>query len=50
MLHLLSTAVNPRLPLRRCLERWPHIARRLRERSRKRQLQLDRLRASVPYC
>jgi len=50
MLHLLSSGVNPRLPLGQCLRHWPHIARRLREPKRTRQRQLVRLPAYVPFC
>ena len=48
MLHLLSTAINPTIPLARALRRWHHIAQRLAERPRKRAKQLQILRASFP--
>ena len=48
MRHLLSTVINPPLPLDRCLQQWPEIARRLREPKRKRQRQLERLAVHVP--
>jgi hypothetical protein len=48
MLHLLSAAVNPQLPLPHCLEHWPEIARVLCEPKRKRQRQLERLASVLP--
>jgi len=50
MLHLLSTTVNPRLPLARCLRQWPAIARGLREPTRKRQRQMAKLTSSLSLC
>jgi len=44
MLHLVSTTVNPRLPLRQCLENWHEISLGLREAPRNRALQTETLR------
>jgi hypothetical protein len=43
MLHLLSTAINPAIPLGRALRHWQRIARRLAERPRKRIKQVPML-------
>ncbi len=48
MLHLVSTTVNPRLPLRQCLENWREISLGLREAPRKRALQTETLRHILP--
>jgi hypothetical protein len=36
MLHQLRRAIDPRLPLRKVIEHWPEICRRLAEAPRKR--------------
>lgn len=36
MLHQIRRAVDPRLPLRAAIERWPEICRRLAEAPRRR--------------
>jgi len=43
MLHLLSAAINPTISLEHALHRWDHIARRLAEPPRRRQLQRETL-------
>ena len=43
MLHLLQTAITPRLSLAECLSNWPAISLELREAPRKRELQAARL-------
>ena len=43
MLHLLSAAINPTIPLQHALHRWDRIARRLAEPPRRRQLQRETL-------
>ena len=43
MLHLLRSAVNPRLRLRECVEKWSEISHDLREPPRKRELHIARL-------
>jgi hypothetical protein len=43
LLHLLRTAVTPRLSLAACLANWPTISLQLREAPRKRELQAARL-------
>ena len=43
MLHLLQTAINPRLGLLECLSNWPAISLQLREAPRRRELQAARL-------
>jgi hypothetical protein len=48
MLHLLSTAINPNIPLAQALRRWYYIAQRLAERPRNRTKQLEILRARFP--
>ncbi len=47
MLHLLSTAINPTIPLARALRHWPRIARRLAESPRKRSKQVSTLCATL---
>jgi hypothetical protein len=48
MLHLLQTAVTPRLSLADCLPKWPEIALALSEPPRKREPQATRLGLSTP--
>jgi hypothetical protein len=43
MLHLLSAAINPTISVGHALHRWHHIARRLAEPPRRRQLQRETL-------
>jgi hypothetical protein len=43
MLHLLSSAINPRLDLARCLLNWHDISTRLKEPPRRRILQVESL-------
>jgi hypothetical protein len=43
MLHLLSTAINPTIPLACALRRWHHIASGLAERPRQRTKQVPML-------
>lgn len=43
MLHLLSTAINPTIPLAQALRHWPRIARRLAEPPRRRSKQMETL-------
>jgi hypothetical protein len=43
LLHLLRTAITPRLSLAECLSNWPAISLDLREPPRKRELQAARL-------
>jgi hypothetical protein len=43
MRFLLSTAANPKLLLRQCLQRWRSISYYLREPIRRRPLQMDLL-------
>lgn len=43
LLHLLRTAITPRLSLAQCLSSWPTISLALREPPRKRELQAARL-------
>jgi len=43
MLHLLSTAINPTIPLAYALHRWHHIASGLAERPRQRTNQVPLL-------
>ena len=43
MLHLFSNTINPKLALKKCVENWAQISLDLRERSRKRKLQVENL-------
>ena len=43
MLHLVSAAINPTISLDHALRHWDHIARRLAEPPRRRQLQRETL-------
>lgn len=43
MLHLLKSAVNPNLSLKLCVENWWEISRDLREKPRRRRLQMENL-------
>jgi hypothetical protein len=43
LLHLLQTAISPRLSLAQCLGNWPVISMALREPPRKRELQAARM-------
>ena len=45
MLHLLSAAVNPSLPLHQCLKNWHEISLALREPARTRTLKIETLRS-----
>lgn len=47
MLHLLQTAVSPRLSLAQCLANWPAISLALREPPRKRELQAATLEQTI---
>jgi len=43
LLHLLRTAISPRLSLAQCLANWPAISMALREPPRKRELKAAKL-------
>lgn len=43
LMHLLQATVNVSLGLRSCLENWAQISLQLRERTRQRALQIDKL-------
>jgi len=43
MLHLLQSAVNPRLPLQECVSQWQTISMALRESPRRRDPQIVRI-------
>ena len=48
MLHLVQTAISPRLSLAECVPNWPAISLALREAPRKRELQTDWLMQDFP--
>lgn len=47
MLHLLRTAISPRLSLAECLANWPAISLALREPPRKRELKAAKLEQTI---
>ncbi len=49
LMHLLRTAVNVPLGLRSCLEHWAEISLDLRERARRRGLQIENLEGQVAF-
>jgi len=48
MLGLLQQTLRPALPLKQCVEQWHDISCMLREPSRKRELQMEKVTAAWP--